>query len=60
MLVKSLMVPEQLPIYPVKEQVVFPHMVFPLFVEYNPTPLVGLRPAKASSQSVDLMSALGR
>ena len=40
MLIKSLTVPEELPIYPVQEQVVFPHMVFPLFVEAKDMPLI--------------------
>ena len=40
MLVKSLTVPEELPIYPVQEQVVFPHMVFPLFIDAGDMPLI--------------------
>jgi ATP-dependent Lon protease len=40
MLTKSLMVPDELPIYPVKEQVVFPHMVFPLFIDAKDMPLI--------------------
>ena len=33
-------VPEQLPVYPMHEQVIFPYMVFPLFVAAADMPLV--------------------
>ena len=40
MLTKSLTVPDELPIYPVRGQGVFPHMVFPLFIEAKDMPLI--------------------
>ncbi|PLX77476.1 MAG: endopeptidase La [Desulfuromonas sp.] len=40
MLIKNLTIPETLLIYPVKEQVIFPHMVFPLFVDSGEMPLI--------------------
>jgi ATP-dependent Lon protease len=33
-------VPQDLPVYPMREQVVFPHMVFPLFVQAGGMPLI--------------------
>ncbi len=39
-MIGSLPVPTMLPIYPMREQVLFPHMVFPLFVKSGEMPLL--------------------
>ncbi|WP_081703047.1 endopeptidase La [Desulfuromonas sp. TF] len=33
-------IPQMLPIYPMREQVMFPHMVFPLFIQPDEMPLI--------------------
>ena len=51
-------VPEQLPVYPMREQVMFPYMVFPLFIQAEEMPLID--EALRGDHLLGLVSCLSR